>query len=399
MKECFIWNKINKFIQLKNKNKYYFLFLNFFIIIIINFIIEKNHFIKYKEYVSKCKKLIKFKKNKSNNFKNPFISICLPVYNMEKYIERSILSIINQSFENFEIIIANDNSNDKTNSIIQKLKYEDNRIKILNHRKNLGVYSSRSESIFLSRGEYILLMDPDDMILNQNLFEELYNYNLKYHLDIIEFTVYYQNEGKNNIYLPIQHEYNHYHRFNNSIINQPELSKILFHKPNSNNYSEIICRTVWNKLYKRNILLKTINYIEKDFHNKFLVAADDTPINMIYFQFANNYSNIFLPGYLYYLRKNSVSNKIKEKEHLKIVCINYLFYFKLFYRYIIEFNKDLNYLYYDLSSFSVYLLEIKKLDLFKYIIKVKGFLYKIINNRYISKDFKNFINKLIFYFN
>ena len=326
---------------------------------------------------------------------------------MEKYIERSILSIINQSFENFEIIIANDNSNDKTNSIIQKLKYEDNRIKILNHRKNLGVYSSRSESIFLSRGEYILLMDPDDMILNQNLFEELYNYNLKYHLDIIEFTVYYQNEGKNNIYLPIQHEYNHYHRFNNSIINQPELSKILFHKPNSNNYSEIICRTVWNKLYKRNILLKTINYIEKDFHNKFLVAADDTPINMIYFQFANNYSNIFLPGYLYYLRKNSVSNKIKEKEHLKIVekehlkivCINYLFYFKLFYRYIIEFNKDLNYLYYDLSSFSVYLLEIKKLDLFKYIIKVKGFLYKIINNRYISKDFKNFINKLIFYFN
>ena len=229
--------------------------------------------------------------NKTINYTNPFISVCLPIYNMEKYIERSLLSIINQSFKNFEIIAVNDNSNDQTTNIIQRLKSKDNRIKIINHNKNLGVYASRVEAILYSKGEYILLIDPDDMILNKNLFKELFNYNLKNHLDIIEFSVFYQKEKRNKIYFPPEHEFNHYHRFKKEIIYQPELSNILFYQPNINNYSKIICRTIWNKLYKKNLIIKTINYIEKEFNNEFLIAADDTPINTINFQFANNYSN------------------------------------------------------------------------------------------------------------
>ena len=153
----------------------------------------------------------------------------------------------------------------------------------------------------------------------------------------------------------------------------------------------IICRTSWNKLYKKNLLIKTINYLEKEFHNKFLIAADDTPINMINFQFANNYSNIFLPGYLYFLRKNSMSNKIKDNNHLKIVSINYLLYFRLFYRYIKDFNKDLNYFYYDFTSFSPYFLKLKELNVSEYIPKAKEFLNNIIINKNIPKKFNYFI--------
>jgi len=342
--------------------------------------------------------LIKINNNKSLNYKSPFISVCLPVYNMEKYIERALLSIINQSFKNFEIIVVNDFSKDQTINIIQRLQYEDNRIKIINHNKNLGVYLSRVEAILYSKGEYILLIDPDDMILNQNLFEELFNYNLNYQFDIIEFSVIQQKETRSKIFFPQEHEYNHYHRFKKKIIYQPELSNILFFQPNSNNYSMIICRTSWNKLYKKNLLIKTINYLEKEFHNKFLIAADDTPINMINFQFANNYSNIFLPGYLYFLRKNSMSNKIKDNNHLKIVSINYLLYFRLFYRYIKDFNKDLNYFYYDFTSFSPYFLKLKELNVSEYIPKAKEFLNNIIINKNIPKKFNYFINKLIFYF-
>ena len=58
------------------------------------------------------------------------ISICLPVYNMEKYIERAFLSIINQSFQDFEIIIVNDNSNDNTEHIIKNLQFKEKRLKI-----------------------------------------------------------------------------------------------------------------------------------------------------------------------------------------------------------------------------------------------------------------------------
>jgi hypothetical protein len=126
------------------------------------------------------------------------------------------------------------------------------------------------------------------------------------------------------------------------------------------------------------LIIKTINYIEKEFNNEFLIAADDTPINTINFQFANNYSNIFLPGYLYFLRENSMSNKLKDYNHLKKICINYLIYFNLFYRYIIDFNKDLNYFYYELISFSPYIMNFKALNIIEYIPKVKAYLYNII---------------------
>lgn len=382
--------------MLINKKKYYFLLINIFII--ISLFTKKNVLIKYKEYISKSKMLIKINNNKSLNYNNPFISVCIPVYNMEKYIERSLLSIINQSFKNFEIIVVNDYSKDQTINIIQRLQSEDNRIKVINHNKNLGVYLSRIESVLYSKGEYILLIDPDDMILNQNLFEELFNYNLRYHFDIIEFSVFHQKEKKSKIFFPPEHGFNHYHRFKKKIIYQPELSNILFFQPNSNNYSMIICRTSWNKLYKKSLLIRSINYLEKEFKSNFLIAADDTPINLINFQFANNYSNIFLPGYLYFLRKNSMSNKIIDNNHLKIVCMNYLLYFRLLYRYIKDFNKDLNYFYYDFVSFSPYLFTIKELNISEYIPKAKEFVNNIIINKNIPKKFNSFINKLIFYF-
>ena len=385
----------------KNKKKYYLFLLNFLIIIIIYSFTKKNILIKYKKYISKSKKPIKINTIKQNNsikYTNPFISVCLPVYNMEKYIERSLLSIINQSFQNFEVIIVNDNSKDQTLKSIQRLQSEDSRIKIINHNKNLGVYSSRIEAVLYSKGEYILLIDPDDMILNPKLFEELFNYNLKYQLDIIEFSVFYQKERENIIYIPSEHENNHFHRFKKRIIYQPELSNILFYQPNLNNYSSIMCRTIWNKLYKKNILIKTINYIEKEFHNKFLVAADDTPINMITFQFANNYSNIFLPGYLYFMRENSMSTNLKDNNHFKIVCINYLLYFRLLYRYIKDFNKDLNYFYYDLMPFSSYIKGLKEFNITEYIPKAKEFLNNIIINKKNSNELNKFINNLTFYF-
>lgn len=93
-----------------------------------------------------------------------------------------------------------------------------------------------------------------------------------------------------------------------------------------------------------------------------------------------------------------MSNNINDNNHLKKVCINYLLYFKLFYRYIKEFNKDLNYIYYDLFYFSHYIMKLKDLNIIEYIPKAKEYLYNIINNKNIPKEFYNFINKLIFYF-
>ena len=91
-------------------------------------------------------------------------------------------------------------------------------------------------------------MDPDDMYMNENLLQELYISNLKKNFDIIEFTVFQQNENSNKIYYPDNDFENHYHKFSKDIIYQPELSEILFYLPDTNIVSKTICRNVWNKL-------------------------------------------------------------------------------------------------------------------------------------------------------
>ena len=154
----------------------------------------------YLKYINDCYKLKKYKRKRIIN-ENPFISICLPAYNMEKYIESTLLSIINQSFQDFEIIIVNDCSNDNTQNIINQLMQKDKRIKCINHSTNLGVYTSRIDGVVNCRGKYIILMDSDDMLLNPHLLEYLFNLYLKYNLDIIEYKMYIYVEKNQTLYI------------------------------------------------------------------------------------------------------------------------------------------------------------------------------------------------------
>ena len=391
---CFFYIK-KKYLYNSSKNIFLKIILIFFFFLIaINiFSFNNNYFIKFKYFIEHCNKFKKYNKTNFIKKKKPYLSICIPVYNMEKYIEKALLSIINQSFQEFEIILVNDNSNDNSIKIIEKLQSENKSIRIINHYKNLGVYSSRINAAFNAIGEYILFIDPDDILLNPYLFKELYNYNLKYNLDMIEFSVYHKEEKKK-IYLPIYHEFNHYHNFKKKIIFQPDLSDIIFYIPNTNNYTPIFCRIIWNKIIRKSILINSILYIENLFHNIYLITADDTPINILCFSYANNYSNINIPGYLYVIRKNSMSRIDNENSHDLIVSHNYLLYYKLFYKYIKDFQKDLNFLFYDLKLNYFYILKFKDLNATEYIINAIKFFNEIIKNE-ISINFKNFIKNIL----
>ena len=238
-------------------------------------------------------------------------------------------------------------------------------------------------------------MDPDDMLANHELFEQLYFYNSNLNLDILEFSVIYQEDKKKTIYKSKYHYYNHYHGFDKDIIYQSRLSNIIFFIPNTNEITFIICRTIWNKLVRKNILLKAIDYINIDFKNKFLITADDTPINLMINQLANNYSNINLPGYLYNLRKNSMSRGNNGIKHEIIVSINYLLFYKLFYRYALDYKKDLNYLYKDMQIFYSYLLIIKKYEVGEYLSLLNSLLYEIAKNDKASFKFKIFLYTIL----
>jgi glycosyltransferase involved in cell wall biosynthesis len=350
----------------------------------------------FNNYFNICNKLIKFNNKNTIRDKYPFISVCIPAYNTEKYIERATLSIINQSFQNFEIIIVNDFSSDNTVNIIKRLQKEDDRIRLINHYKNSGVYNSRIEAALNANGKYILFLDPDDIILNQYLFDYLYNYSKYYNLDIIEFLVYHKREWQNYIYYPQNTILNHNHNFNNSIIYQPELSDIIFFAPNTKKYNDIICRTIWNKIYKRELLLKTIDYIgEEYYYNSNLIIADDTILNIMNFHFAKNYSNIKIGGYLYNERAASMSRGFINKNHRIKQDISFYLYFKLLYKYIKDFDKDRNFMYNEINTNQMRIIEFKKLNISDYIEKVKLLLYQIKNDDKSSELLKNLIHKLI----
>lgn len=106
----------------------------------------------------------------------PEISIIIPVYNSEKYIERCINSILAQTFSDYEIIIINDGSNDQSGEICENYALKNERIKVL-HQKNQGQAAARNKALNIANGEYIAFVDSDDYVHPQML-ETLYT-NIK----------------------------------------------------------------------------------------------------------------------------------------------------------------------------------------------------------------------------
>ena len=104
--------------------------------------------------------------------KLPKVSIIVPVYNAEKYIEKCLNSIIDQTYKNLEIIIINDGSKDSSLEICCGIKQSDRRIKVINNGKNHGSGFSRNRGITEAKGEYILFVDCDDTI-EKNYVEEM----------------------------------------------------------------------------------------------------------------------------------------------------------------------------------------------------------------------------------
>jgi glycosyltransferase involved in cell wall biosynthesis len=394
----------NNEIKKPNLKNYYCLYILLISIFLVTKIIDKYRLHKpkfslepYIKYIKDCKKLKYYERKKIINEK-PYISVCIPALNMQEYMEKTILSILNQSFQNFEIIVVNDFSTDETENILKRLREKDERVKYINHPKNLGVYAARTEAIIMAKGQFIILMDPDDMFLNGNLFQELYDYNLKYNLDIIEFKVYHQDEGTTTIYSPDNHLESHYHNFPKEIIHQPELSDLLFYNPGTKEYNKTICRNIWNKMIRKEPLLKMIDYIGYDyFHNYLVITADDMLMNIITYHFAQNYSNIDLPGYLYNIRKVSMSRGNGGIELSRVRAINHYLYFTTFYRYVKEFDKDRNFIFYDLKDLQNHMKNIKECA--DYIPKTIDFLNEIIRDKKSSLELKDYARELISFYN
>ena len=112
----------------------------------------------------------------------PLISVIVPAYNCEKYIESCIESLTGQTYKNIEIIVVDDGSTDKTPGLIDELAKNDSRIKVI-HKENGGVSEARNVALDNVTGEYVTFSDADD-INSKDKIEFLYRIITKYNSDI-----------------------------------------------------------------------------------------------------------------------------------------------------------------------------------------------------------------------
>ena len=116
------------------------------------------------------------------------VSILVAAYNVEKYIEQTLQSCIDQTLKDIEILVVDDCSTDKTKDIIENFVLKDNRVRLLAHEQNKGLLLARKTAYTVASGDYILFLDGDDF-LAPDACESAYNSATKENADIVQFSV------------------------------------------------------------------------------------------------------------------------------------------------------------------------------------------------------------------
>lgn len=193
------------------------------------------------------------------------LSIIVPVYNVQDYVEECIKSLLSQSLKEIEIIVVNDGSKDESLNIIKKIN--DSRIKIIN-QENKGLSGARNMGIYIAKGEYITFVDSDDFILDNNAYKNMIEIITQEDSDIvIGKAMYYY--SKDNI-----KEFTNMDKifFNKTMKSDEYFERIL----NAKKYHAPVCFSIYRKsiIDENKIKFKEGFYHEdEDFTPKILLAS------------------------------------------------------------------------------------------------------------------------------
>ncbi len=218
------------------------------------------------------------------------LSIIVPVYGVEKYIDKCLNSLVKQSLKEIEIIVVNDGTKDNSQKIIDKYvkKYPD---KIKSYiKENGGQGSARNYGLKKTTGEYIGYVDSDDFV-EKDMYKKLYNKAKENNYDIVVCGNYNVSEDYQN--KNIDAFINNYNT---------DLENIFFGK-----------MAVWNKIYKRDILIKN----KLEFKEK--VWYEDLAFTLKAIMNSNTFAFIDEPLYDYLIREGSTMNNSNVKRNLEIL--------------------------------------------------------------------------------
>jgi len=290
------------------------------------------------------------------------ISVIVPVYNIEKYIDKNLNSLVNQTYQNIEIIVVNDGTKDNSEEIINRyLKLYGEKIKYYK-KKNGGLSSARNYGLSKSSGKYIIFIDGDDYV-EPNLIEKLYNSCKENDSDIAICDIFdhYENLDKINIYKNFVPE--------NYVSIYDDKRQLL------NRFA------AWNKIFKKDLFNeKTMRFEEGK------IYEDLRLIPKLYLE-ANKISYVKEPLYHYIIREGSIMTSSGIKKNMDIISAfrDIVDYFKKKNVYD-KFKDEIEYLVID-HALIASCVRVVKMSNFKDLKKnVEPFI------KYVNENFPNYFN-------
>lgn len=222
------------------------------------------------------------------------VSIIIPIYKVEKYINKCVDSVINQTYKNLEIILVDDGSPDECPQICDAYAKKDDRITVI-HKLNGGLSSARNAGLDVCKGEYICFVDSDDYV-SSSYIEKMYEAIVKYKADMVICGVELVDENYN---ILVNNDYS----LKPELISKNEVVDRLFEPKN------VPYVVAWNKMYSRKIW-DNLRYPLGKIHEDEFVAYDILK---------NSSNGIYLLDdklYFYMQRQSSIMGSLQTNEKL-----------------------------------------------------------------------------------
>ena len=260
----------------------------------------------------------------------PFISVIIPLYNAEKYINSTLKTVQNQRMKDIEIIIIDDCSKDKSLLYVEEAKKIDPRIIVIKNKKNMSILYSKSVGVLIAKGDYIFPLDDDDILLVDDLFEIIYEATNKSYFDIIEYKWI---------------ESNNYNLTKKSVsmkpfcvhnvgleLKQPTLRR-RFNRDERGSH-QLPDRFLWGKLIKSSLYIRAIEALGVIDLQKRLTAHDDTLTTFFLFKYASSFKKIGKVGlcHFYFSQSAGEESKRYSKERIYDTCLSFINYAEILYK-------------------------------------------------------------------
>ncbi len=279
------------------------------------------------------------------------VSIVIPVYNIEEYLQQCLDSITNQTLEDIEIICVNDGSTDSSLIILEEYAKKDERIIIIN-QDNAGAGVARNSGIKISKGEYIAFVDADDWI-DLNYYELLYKEAKKSDADLVRTSYFYEYPNGKEIEKTLS-----------SLFEKKKKLKEEFIILDANDHSVVL----WNAIYRRQYLLENEIYCDNiKFHNDVLFTAKATyfsqktvAVDNVYYHYRQE-----VGGQLSVVTKENLENRVSIFLRCQIAVVDFIntVEYKTNQDYILAYKRCLwryDHYFYKNFKFDVFTIELQK---------------------------------------